>query len=96
MSANYQTLIWKQADSKDQIYPSASDHGWTATNEDLVIDWCSDPVPQQLVDILYIRTESETNTSDDTDTEDDSALEPTDDYDEEEEDDDDDDDFEDD
>ena len=83
MRANYQTMIWQQAHITHPHIPHPSGHGWTMSSDEvLVIDWCDDPVPLQLVDILHTRTEEETNTSDNTDsTEEESDLESCD-YDE--------------
>ncbi|GFS21420.1 DNA damage-inducible protein DIN7 [Elysia marginata] len=53
LRANYQTLIWKQADIAQPDIPDPEDHGWkTDGNGVLSIHWCTDLVPQQLADIL--------------------------------------------
>ena len=64
MQANYQAMIWRQAYIAFPDIPHPSGHGWTLRSDDVLsIDWCTDPVPQQLVDILYTRTEVETGDS---------------------------------
>ncbi|GFR89989.1 hypothetical protein ElyMa_006138800 [Elysia marginata] len=53
LRANYQTLIWKQADIAQPDIPDSKDHGWkTDGNGVLSIHWCTDLVPQELADIL--------------------------------------------
>ena len=39
--------------------PHPSEHGWTLSEDILSIDWCEDPVPQHVVDILYVSTTEE-------------------------------------
>ncbi|GFR82592.1 hypothetical protein ElyMa_002366700 [Elysia marginata] len=53
LRANYQALIWKQA---DKIQPKISNpefHCWKINDDGVLsIEWCKDLVPQQLADIL--------------------------------------------
>ena len=54
MRANYQAMIWRQAYIALPDIPQPSGYGWTlGANGVLSIDWCTDLVPQQLVDILH-------------------------------------------
>ena len=60
LRANYQTMIWRHAHISHPDIPHPSGHGWTMNSDDILfIDWCTDPVPQQLVDILHTRTEED-------------------------------------
>lgn len=69
LRANYQTLIWKQADIAEPDLPDPEDHGWKKdANGVLGIHWCSDFVPQQLADIL---SKSQTTRQQESDNDDD-------------------------
>ena len=59
LRANYQALIWRKADIAYPDIPHPSGHGWNLSEDILSIDWCEVPVPQQLVDILYVSTTEE-------------------------------------
>ena len=89
LHANYQALIWRKADIAYPDIPHPSGHDWNLSEDILSIDWCEVPVPQQLVDILYVSTTEEegesTNNEADGDADDDD-----DDYDDDDDDDDDD------
>ena len=51
--ANYQALIWYQADQTVQNLPPADGHGWCTTDGKLEIKWTEgDMLPQELVDIM--------------------------------------------
>ena len=63
LRSNYQTMIWRQSHIANQNIPHPSGHGWIMSSNVLAIDWCADPVPKQLIDIMYSRTESESNIS---------------------------------
>ena len=51
--ANYQALIWYQADQAVQNLPPADGHGCCTTDGKLEIKWTEgDMLPQELVDIM--------------------------------------------
>ena len=53
LRANYQAMIWRQADIPQPDISEPLSHGWTKSDYGaLSIDWCVDLFPQQLVDIL--------------------------------------------
>ena len=59
LRANYQSMIWKQADNAQPDIPDPVGYGWVQdTNGILSIEWCTDLLPQQLADIVF-----DTNTS---------------------------------
>ena len=93
LHANYQALIWRKADIAYPDIPHPSGHGWNLSEDILSIDWCEVPVPQQLVDILYVSTTEEegesTNNEADGDADDDDD-DDDDDYDDDDDNDDDD------
>ena len=54
LRANYQAMIWKQADIAQPEISEPSCHGWTKSDNGILsINWCTDLFPQQLVDIMY-------------------------------------------
>ena len=54
LRANYQAMIWRQADVPQPEIPDPSSHVWTKnTDGALSIYRCKDLFPKRLVDILY-------------------------------------------
>ena len=59
LRANYQAMIWKQADIPQPEIPEPLSHGWTkSANGALSIDWCTDIFAQQLVDIFLYENQT--------------------------------------
>lgn len=63
--ANYQAMIWKQADIAQPDIPDLEGHGWKKdANDVLTIEWCEYLVPQQLADILTEEQSTEQESDD--------------------------------
>jgi len=59
MRSSYQTFIWKHALVAFFPVPSPDGCGWTVSGNDIEVDWISDIVRKQLVDVLEVSTHQE-------------------------------------
>ena len=64
--ANYQALIWYNADQADPNIPEPCGHGWDVTNGKLEIKWTSgNLMPQELVDLVIEAPDEDTDDAND-------------------------------